>query len=68
MKAPFLYTYLHSKLSEYAKEGELPPWEFRRLIGSILNIRKENALLVVNEMQEMRLVEYDNNTGIVKLI
>lgn len=67
-KAPFLYSYLHSKLLEYGNKGKINIHEFKWFIGSTMRIKKEYSLILVKELEEMKLISFDRKTNTITLL
>jgi hypothetical protein len=65
---PFLYSYLHAKLSEHSKANILHTWEFREIISAIMRINKNNSIIVLKELEKMGLVDYDKETETIRVL
>ena len=65
--APFLYKYMNSKLLEYSTKRKITTWEFRRLCGVIMRIRKNDSMMILKEMEQMKLLKYDKNSEIIHI-
>ena len=68
MKVPFLYQYLHSKLRMQGNRTSITPWEFREFASQQLKIKKEYALIIVKELEEMKLIRWDKKSGIITVL
>jgi len=67
-KVPFLYSYIHSKLLEYGNKGKINVHEFKWFIGSAMRIKKEYSLILLKEMEEMKLIRLDRRTNTITLL
>jgi hypothetical protein len=65
---PFLYSYLHAKLTEHSKKDILKIWEFREILGQVMKIKKNNSTIVLKELEKMGLVNYDKETETIRVL
>lgn len=68
MKIPMMYRLAHAALLENAKGGKMTAWEFRRVVGRTMNIRSRDAMALLFEMKEMKLVGYDPSSMVVRVL
>jgi hypothetical protein len=64
---PFLYKYIHNKMREQSKKGIMKTWEFRMFVGRTINIKKEFAPFILEDLQRFSLIEYDEEKEIIRI-
>ena len=65
---PFLYSFLHSKLSEHSRNNVLNTWEFRKLLGEVMKIKKNNSMVVLHELEKMGLISYNKESETINIL